>query len=130
MKNKKSELTFYDSARVMLEKRIKEFPDDSRLYSSLGIAYAGLGEKDKAIKEGKRGVELLPISKEAWNGYYKEIDLAQIYTMVGEYDLAINKLDYLLSIPGELSVPYIKINPVWKPLFNNSRFQQVMEKYK
>jgi hypothetical protein len=35
-----------------------------------------------------------------------------------------------LSIPGELSVPYIKINPVWKPLFNNSRFQQVMEKYK
>jgi serine/threonine protein kinase/Tfp pilus assembly protein PilF len=130
MKNKKSELAYYDSARVTLEKRIKEFPGDARLYSSLGIAYAGLGEKDKAIKEGKRGVELLPISKEAWNGYYKEIDLAQIYTMVGEYDLAINKLDYLLSIPGELSVPYIKINPVWKPLFNNFRFQQVMEKYK
>jgi TolB-like protein/predicted Ser/Thr protein kinase len=130
MKNKKSELACYDSARVFLESKIKESPDDARLYSSLGIAYAGLGEKEKAVKTGKKGVELLPVSKEAWNGYYREIYLAQIYTMVGEYDLAIDKLDYLLSIPGELSVPYIKIDPVWKSLFNNPRFTKVLEKYK
>ena len=130
MKNKKSELVYYDSARVLLESKIQESPDDARLYSSLGIAYAGLGEEDKAIAAGKKGVELLPISKEAWNGYYKEIYLAQIYTMVGETDLAIDKLDYLLSLPGELSVPYIKIDPVWKPLFNNPKFAKVLEKYK
>jgi len=130
LKNKESELAYYDSARVTLEKRIKQFPDDARLYSSLGIAYAGLGENEKAIKEGKHGVELLPISKEAWSGYYREIDLVKIYTMVGMYDLAIDKLDYLLSIPGELSVPYIKINPVWKPLFNIPRFQKVLDRYK
>jgi serine/threonine protein kinase/Tfp pilus assembly protein PilF len=127
--NRKLELAYYDSARVLLESKLKEFPDDARMHSSLGITYAGLGEKDKAIEEGKRGVELLPISKEAWNGYYREVDRAKIYTMVGEYDLAIDKLDYLLSIPGELSVPYIKIDPVWKPLFNNTRFQKVLEKY-
>ena len=130
MKNKKSEFAYYDSARVTLEKRINDYPNDARLHSSLGIAYAGLGEKDKAIKQGKLGVELLPVSKEAWNGYYREMELAQIYTMTGEYDLAIDKLDYLLSIPGELSVPYIKINPVWKPLFNHPRFLKVIEKYK
>ena len=129
-KNKKFELAYYDSARVMLQSKLEEFPDDARVHSSLGIAYAGLGKKDKAIKEGKRGVELLPISKEAWNGFYREMDLAKIYTMVGEYDPAIDKLDYLLSIPGELSVPYIKIDPVWKPLFNYPRFQKVLEKYK
>ena len=128
--NRKSELAYYDSARVFLESKLKEFPNDARMHSSLGITYAGLGEKDKAIKEGKRGVELLPISKEAWNGYYREMDLAKIYTMVGEHDLAIDKLDYLLSIPGELSFPYIKIDPVWKPLFNDPRFQKVLEKYK
>jgi tetratricopeptide (TPR) repeat protein len=127
--NKKSELAFYNSARLILQSKLKEIPDDARLHSSLGIVYAGLGDKDKAIKEGKRGVELLPISKEAWNGFYREVDLAKIYTMVGEYELAIDKVDYLLSIPGELSVPYIKIDPVWKPLFNNPRFQKVLEKY-
>ena len=129
-KNKKSELAFYDSARVTLQSKLREFPNDARMHSSLGIAYAGLGERDKAIQEGKRGVELLPISKEAWNGYYRETDLAKIYTMVGEYDLAIAKIDYLLSIPGELSVPYIKIDPVWKPLLDNPRFQKVLEKYR
>jgi hypothetical protein len=74
-------------------------------------------------------VELLPIKKEAWNGFYRETDLAKIYAMVGEYDLAIDKIDYLLSIPGELSVSYIRIDPVWKPLFTNSRFLKVLEKY-
>jgi len=127
--NKKSEIAYYDSARVMLQSKLKEFPDDARLHSSLGIAYAGLGEKDKAVKEGKRGVEQLPISKEAWNGYYRELDLAKIYAMVEEYDLAIGKIDYLLSIPGELSVSYIKIDPVWRPLLSNPRFAKVLEKY-
>ncbi len=130
MRSKQLELAFFDSALVMLELKLKDVPDDSRVHSSLGIVYAGLGEKDKAIKEGKRGVELLPISKEAWNGFYREMELAKIYTMVGEYDLAINKLDYLLSIPGELSVPYIRIDPTWKPLFSNPRFQKVLEKHK
>jgi tetratricopeptide (TPR) repeat protein len=127
--NRKLELAYYDSARVVLESKLNEFPNDARMHSSLGITYAGLGEKNKAIKEGKRGVELLPISKEAWNGYYREMDLAKIYTMVGEDDLAIDKIDYLLSIPGELSVPYIKIDPVWKSLLDNPRFQKVLEKY-
>jgi serine/threonine protein kinase/Tfp pilus assembly protein PilF len=127
--NRKAELAYYDSARVLIESKLKEFPNDARMHSSLGITYAGLGQKDKAIKEGKRGVELLPISKEAWNGYYREVDLAKIYTMVGDYDLAIDKIDFLLSNPGELSVPYIKIDPVWKPLRNNLRFQKILEKY-
>jgi hypothetical protein len=68
--------------------------------------------------------------KEAWRGFYRELDLAKIYTMVGEYDLAIQKLDYLLSIPGELSVPYIKIDPVWRPLLNIPRFQKILEQNK
>ncbi len=127
--NRTAELASYDSARVMLWSKLKEFPNDARMHSSLGIVYAGLGEKEKAIREGERGVELLPVSKEAWNGFYREVDLAKIYTMVGKYDLAIEKLDYLLSIPGELSVPYIKIDPVWKPLRSDPRFEKVLEKH-
>ena len=129
MKNKQLELACFDSARVVLESKLKEAPDDARVHSSLGIACAGLGEKDRAMKEGNRGVELLPISKEAWNGFYREMELAKIYTMVGEYDLAIDRLDYLLSIPGELSVPYIRVDPRWKPLLSNARFQKVLEKH-
>jgi len=121
---------YYDFARVVIENKLKELPDDTRLHSALGIVLAGLGKKDGAIKEGKRATELLPITKEAWRGFTRELDLAKIYTMVGEYDLAIEKIDYLLSIPGELSVPYIKLDPVWQPLLKIPRFQNVLEQYK
>jgi len=121
---------YYDFARVVIENKLKELPDDTRLYSALGLVLAGLGKKDEAIREGKRGTELLPITKEAWRGFLRELDLAKIYTMVGEYDLAIEKIDYLLSIPGELSVPYIKLDPVWQPLLKIPRFQNVLEQYK
>ena len=91
---------------------------------------AGLGKKDEAIREGIRATELLPITKEAWGGFIRELDLAKIYTMVGEYDLAKDKLEYLLSIPGELSVPYIKLDPVWRPLLKIPRFQNLLEQNK
>jgi TolB-like protein/Flp pilus assembly protein TadD len=107
---------YYDSARVVIESKLTTLPDDARLHSALGIVWAGLGKKDEAIREGIRATELLPITKEAWRGFTRELDLAKIYTMVGEYDLAIDKLEYLLSIPGELSVPYIKLDPVWRPM--------------
>ena len=48
----------YDTARILLQEEIKERPDDHRVHSSLGIVYAGLGRKEEAIREGKRGVEL------------------------------------------------------------------------
>ena len=34
----------------------------------LGMVLAGLGEKDAAIAEGKRAVELLPESQDAFDG--------------------------------------------------------------
>jgi TolB-like protein len=121
---------YYDSARVVIEEKLKELPDDAILHSALGIVLAGLGKKEDAKREGIRATELLPITKEAWNGFLRELDLAKIYTMVDEYDLAIDKLEYLLSIPGELSAPYIKLDPVWRPLLKIPRFQKILEENK
>ena len=127
-KNQK-EQEYYSSARIFLENKIKEQPDDSRIYSALGIAYAGLGLKDRAIQEATKATELLPISKEYWRGIYRVKDLAQVYVMVGEYDKAFDQIEYLLSIPGELSVPLLKIDPVWAPLRALPRFQKLAQKY-
>jgi len=120
---------YYDSARVLLEGKIKVSPKDSRFHSALGIAYAGLDRKEEAIEEGKLAVELLPISKDALNGYRRLRDLAIIYTMVDEYDVAIDQLDYLLSIPGTLSVGLLRLDPRWNPLRDHPRFQELLEKY-
>jgi TolB-like protein len=123
------EHAYYDSTRIILEKRIIDFPDDERLYSSLGIAYAGLGLKEKAIIAGIRGVELLPISKEAYRGVFRAEDLALIYVMVGKYDEAIKQIKYLLSIPGFLSTKILELDPRWAPLRNRPEFKKMIENY-
>lgn len=121
--------TAYETAKTMLEAEVKTYPDDPRYHSSLGIAYAVLGQKTKAIKQGKQAVKLLPISKDAFYGIPYVQDLARIYTIVGEYDKALDQLEYLLSVPSWLSVPWVKIDPRWNSLRDLPRFQQLLKKY-
>jgi TolB-like protein/Tfp pilus assembly protein PilF len=123
------EHAYYDSIRIFLEKRIIEFPDDQRLHSSLGIAYAGLGLDDNAISEGEKAIKLLPISKEAYKGIVLAEDLALIYVMVGKYDDAIRQIKYLLSNPGFLTTKILEIDPRWAPLRNIPEFKKMMESY-
>jgi serine/threonine-protein kinase len=127
MGNQQLEQTYHDSARSILESKIEERPEDARLHSSLGIAYAGLGRKEDALREGKLGVELLPVSKEAMRGAFRVEDLARIYVMVGEFDAAIDQIEFLLSIPSLLSIPLLRIDPAWDPLRDHPRFKKLLE---
>ena len=119
--------TYYDSARTAVEALIQDEPDDSRYRSALGIAYAGLGRADDAVREGELAVQILPVSKEAWRGAVHVEDLARIYTMVGRYDQAIGRLEYLLSIPYNLSPPMLVIDPTWDSLRDHPRFRRLVE---
>jgi len=121
----------FDSARVLLETELKERPDDYRIRSALGIAYAGLGRKADAIREGKLGVELYPVSKDAFGiGTFRVRVLAYIHVMVGEYDASIDQIEYLLSIPSLIiTVPLLRLHPDWDPLRDHPRFEALLEKY-
>ncbi len=124
-------LACYDSARIIMENKVQSRPSDSPFHSYLGIAYAGLGRKEEAIREGKKGVELLPVSKDAVDAPAYVLNLAQIYVMVGDYDSAIDQLGYLLSIPSQdISIPYLRIDPTWAPLRNHPRFQKLLARNK
>ena len=118
---------YYDESRSILESKIQERPEDARFHSALGIAYAGLGRKEDAIREGKLGVKLLPVTKEAYQGLYRVEALANIYVMVGEYDAAIDQLEFLLSRPGEMSIPLLRLDPAWAPLRDHRRFKKLLE---
>ena len=127
MGNQQLEQANYESARSILKTKIQQQPKEALFHSSLGIVYAGLGRKDDAIREGKLAVELLPVSKEAWRGCYRVKDLARIYVMVGEFDAAIDQLEFLLSVPGEMSIHLLRLDPVWEPLRDHRRFKKLLE---
>ena len=124
--NQELSRTYYDSARTVVEALIRDVPDDARYHSALGIAYAGLGRAEDAVREGELAVQMLPVSEEAWRGAHRVEDLARIYTMVGRYDQAIDRLEYMLSIPSDLSAPMLAIDPTWDPLREHPRFQELL----
>ncbi|HEY6906681.1 MAG TPA: tetratricopeptide repeat protein, partial [Ignavibacteriaceae bacterium] len=121
--------TYFDSSRTELEKMLKETPMDERLHSSLGITYAGLGLNDKAVYEGKKGIEILPLEKEAYKGFYRQWDIAIIYTLIGDYNNALKQIDFILSIPGAFTISILKKDPLYDPLRNLPGYKAVIQKY-
>jgi serine/threonine protein kinase/tetratricopeptide (TPR) repeat protein len=129
MGEKAKSLEAYGSAKSLLEAEVRQSPDDPRFHSSLGIAYASLGRKEDAIREGRRAVEILTVSRDALYGIPFVEDLAFIYTLTGETDAALDRLDYLLSIPSWISVPWLRMDPQWDALRGNPGFNRLLEKY-
>ena len=119
----------FDRARVIAEQLVRESPDDAARHGQLGFILAGLGRKEEAIREGKRAVELLPEAQDAFDGPEATAALAQIYAWTGERDQAFSLLDHLLITPNGLTVPILKLDPVWDSLRTDPRFQALVDKY-
>ncbi|MFQ5841800.1 MAG: tetratricopeptide repeat protein [Thermodesulfobacteriota bacterium] len=123
----KMALTYYDSARIQYENEIRENPEYDEAHYRVGMAYAGLGRKEDAIREGKLALDLVPISKDALTGPVNVQNLALIYTSVGKYDLAMEQIEYLLSIPSFVTISLLELDPRWDPLRDHPRFQRLLE---
>jgi TolB-like protein/Flp pilus assembly protein TadD len=119
----------FERARIIAERLVRESPDDAARHGQLGLILAGLGQKDAAIAEGKRAVELLPESQDAFDGPDVTVVLAQIYAWTGESDEAFRLLDHLLVVPNGITVPSLKLDPAWDPLRKDPRFQALIDKY-
>ena len=108
---------------------MREAPEDPARHAQHGLILAALGRKEEAIDEGKKAVELLPESQDAFDGPQATAALAQIYAWIGETDEAFRLLDHLLTVPNGLTVPTLKVDPVWDPLRKDPRFQALIDKY-
>jgi non-specific serine/threonine protein kinase len=117
---------YYEQARSILESKVKEDPNNAWYHSALGAAYAGLSRKNDAIREGKLAVQLHSNSKDLGRLFVRQKDLAYIYTMVGEYNKAIDQLGSLLNKPEMMLNPF-ELDPAWDPLRNHPRFKKLLE---
>lgn len=63
------------------------------------------------------------MEKEAWRGFYRPAALARVYAMVGESDKSVDLLERLVRIPSVISGPILRLDPAWRPLYGNKRFQ-------
>jgi serine/threonine protein kinase/tetratricopeptide (TPR) repeat protein len=117
------------AAREKLKREAEARPHDFRLFLALGEAYALMGRREDAVRDAEHASELMPISKDALVGTNVAIELAKTYVWVGEVEKALELIDELLSIPCDLSVGLLRLDPVWDPLRDHPRFHALLEKY-
>src|SRR5438093_10484082 len=103
-------------AKDLLEAQLKESPDAEEIHVQLAKVLAHLGEKDAALAEARRATELRPESKDAFGGPEIAAGVAEVHTILGENDRAIEILDGLLSRPSAVTVEGLKVNPIWDSL--------------
>ena len=121
--------TFFESARRELQQRIATLPDYAKLHASLSQVLAYVGDKPGAIAAAERAMQVLPESADAYDGPMIAIMAAQTFAQVGESDRALALIDHLLTNPSALSVPTLRLDPMWDPLRNDPRFEQLLVKH-
>ena len=92
--------------------------------NTLALAYAGLGEKEKALEQAKRAVK--DYDNDAVNKPWSETTLAQIQARFGDHDAAIAALPHLLEVPAGLTITNLKLDPFWDPLRKDPRFVKLL----
>jgi serine/threonine-protein kinase len=113
----------------ILKSKAEKQPREPIYHGTLGIAYAGLGRKEDAIREGKWAIELDHETPNAL-GLNWDKNLACIYVMLGKYDKAFDKLDFLFeALPARISIPLLQVEPDWEPLKDHPRFEELVQKY-
>jgi TolB-like protein/class 3 adenylate cyclase/Flp pilus assembly protein TadD len=116
----------FSSARNEMAKLVHEQPAYAEALCALGMADAALGNKEDAIREGRRAVELLPVTKDAVIGPLLVQNLALIYAWTGEKDLAFEQLSAAAKLPGYLSYGELRLHPYWDPLRSDPRFDKIV----
>jgi serine/threonine-protein kinase len=116
----------FTSTRAEAAKLVAEQPDYPEGVCVLGMADAALGHKEDAIREGRRAVELLPVTKDSIVGALLVQNLALIYAWTGEKDLAFEQLTIAAKLPGFLSYGELRLHPYWDPLRGDPRFEKIV----
>src|SRR5438876_8698511 len=124
--DKPKALAAFAAARKKMEAIWGDEPKDAPYFSDLARLDAGLGQKEEAIREARRAVELLPIAKDSLNGPWIVTNLALVYAWTGERDRALEQLEIVATIPAGPTYGDLRFNQCWDSLRGDKRFDKIV----
>jgi TolB-like protein/Tfp pilus assembly protein PilF len=118
--------TAFRECREILAQRLVVKPEHARTIAVLAQVDANLGKKDLAIQEAQHAIELMPISKDLYDGALVLEGLAEVYAWSGDRDRAIEVVQKLVTMPGYTNYGRLKLHPLWAPLRGDPRFDKIV----
>jgi len=122
--------TAYAKARPSQLAYVKKWPDDANPLMMLAVVDAALGRKEEALREGRQAIAMQPIWRDAVDGPMLGVDLAQVYLLCGENELAMKQLENLEQVPQALTYGDLAKLPDWDRLRSDPRFQKLLTQLK
>ncbi|MBV8098168.1 MAG: protein kinase [Verrucomicrobia bacterium] len=117
----------FGAAREQLNAKVEANPANPFLLTALARADLALGRDEEAMEEGRRAMELRPISEDAFEGPDVAIWMAEVYALANQPDAAFAQLNILVRIPSvHLNYGELKTNPGWDPLRKDSHFDKLL----
>jgi hypothetical protein len=113
-------------AKTQLNQDFQKSPTNALLLGYLAMVDALLNNKEAAISEAKRAMEMLPISEDAVDGPGMVVQLAVVYAWTNELDLAFEVLDTLTKTPSGIYYGDLKLNAYWDPLRKDPRYEKLL----
>jgi serine/threonine protein kinase len=116
----------FTAARAEVEKIVGAHPGIPEPVRALARIDAELGQKEKAIQEGRTACDMESVEKEAAIGVSRITDLARIYALTGEKDLALEQLEIVNKLPAGPSYGELRLDPAWDALRGDPRFEKIV----
>jgi TolB-like protein/Tfp pilus assembly protein PilF len=116
----------FTAARAEAEKTVRAQPGSEASLTVLALIDAQLGEKEKAIQEGRTVYDMVPPTKDAVVGVILITNLARIYALTGEKDLALKQLDIVSKLPYGPSYGELRLDPEWDSVRGDPRFEKIV----
>ena len=117
----------FGGVRERLYQKVETDPTDPYLLVALAKADMALGRSEEGIQEGRRAMEMRPISEDALGGPDIATFVAQLFAWANRLDLAFEQLNILIKIPGRsLNYGDLKTNPAWDPMRKDPRFGKLL----
>ena len=116
----------FTAARAEAEKIVRAQPGSEASLSLLALIDAELGQKEKAIQEGRAACDMLPFERDVVVSVLLLTDLARIYAVTGEKGLALQQLEIVSKLPAGPTYGYLRLDPVWDALRGDPRFEKIV----
>jgi len=117
---------YFAEKREQWNQKLQKSPGNAELLSHLAMADVFLNNKEAALAEAKRAVQILPTSKDAMDGPGIAINLAIVYAWTQEIDMAFETLAPLVKTPRGIYYGDLKLDPIWEPLRKDPRFDKLL----
>jgi tetratricopeptide (TPR) repeat protein len=112
-------------ARDQLAKKTESSPESAEPLSILRLIDAALGQKREAIQEAKRALEMSVFHRLVEQPPLA-VNLASVYALTDEPDLAFDQLAQSIQAPGGISYGYLKLDPRWDDIRQDPRFDNLL----